>query len=151
MSELILWKDEEISKLRRDIDRLFDRCWSEFGVCRFLGEVSEDFPIKLNETEDALIFRAELKGVNPENLDVSITNDAFLTIKGEKIVVTAEEGGYYHRVKRRFRSFTRTFRLPCRVRVGEIKAIYKQGILDIVMPKWKPERRRGIKVEIMIS
>ena len=43
MSELILWKDEEMHKLRRDIDRLFDRCRSEFGVCRFLGEVSEGF------------------------------------------------------------------------------------------------------------
>ena len=151
MSELILWKDEEMNKLRRDIDRLFDRCWSEFGVCRFLGEVSEGFSTQLTETEESLIFRAELKGVNPENLDVSITNDAFLTIKGEKIVVSAEEGGYYHRVKRRFRSFSRTFRLPCRVRVGEIKAIYKQGILDIVMPKWKPQRRRAIKVKVIIS
>ena len=148
MSELILWKDEEIHKLRRDIDRLFDRCWSEFGVCRFLGEVSEGFSTQLTETEESLIFRAELKGINPENLDVSITNDAFLTIKGEKIVVSAEEGGYYHRVKRRFRSFSRTFRLPCRVRVGEIKAIYKNGTLKVVMPKWKPQRARCIKVEI---
>lgn len=148
MSELILWKDEEIHKLRRDIDRLFDRCWSEFGVCRFLGEVSEGFPTQLTETEESLIFRADLKGVNPENLDVSITNDAFLTIKGEKIVVSAEERGYYHRVKRRFRSFSRTFRLPCRVRVGEIKAIYENGTLKVVMPKWKPQRARCIKVEI---
>jgi len=148
MSELILWKDEEMNKLRRDIDRLFDRCWSEFGVCRFLGEVSEGFSMQLTETEESLIFRAEFKGVNPENRDVSITNDVFLTIKGEKSVATSEEGGYYHRVKRRFRSFTRTFRLPCRVRVGEIKAIYKNGRLKVVMPKWKPQRARCIKVEI---
>ena len=148
MSELILWKDEEMHKLRRDIDRLFDRCRSEFGVCRFLGEVSEGFSIQLNETEERLIFRAELKDVNPENLDVSITNDAFLTIKGEKSVATSEEGGYYHSVKRRFRSFSRTFRLPCRVRVGEIKATYNKGILKVVMPKWKPQRPRCIKVEI---
>jgi HSP20 family protein len=151
MSELILWKDEEMSKLRRDIDRLFDRCWSEFGVCRFLGEVSEGFSIQLTETEESLIFRVELKGVNPENLDVSITNDAFLTIKGEKSVATVEEGGYYHSVKRRFRSFSRTFRLPCRVRVGEIKATYKKERLKIVMPKWKPLRPRCIKVEIKSS
>lgn len=148
MSELILWKDEEMSKLRRDIDRLFDRCRSDFGVCRFLGEVSEGFSIKLTETEDTLIVRAELEGVNPENLDVSITHDTLLAIKGEKRVETVEDGGYYHRVKRRFRSFSRTFRLPCRVKVSEIKATYKQGVLNIVMPKWKPQRPRCIKVEI---
>lgn len=148
MSALILWKEEEMSKLRRDIDRLFDRCWSEFGLCRFLGEVSEGFSIQLTATEESLIVRAELKGVNPENLDVYITNDAFLTIKGEKSVATAEEGGYYHSVKRRFRSFSRTLRLPCRVRVGEIKATYKKGVLKVVMPKWEPQRPRRIKVEI---
>jgi HSP20 family protein len=151
MSELRLWKDEEMIKLRRDIDRLFDRCWSEFGVCRFLGEVSEGFSIQLIATEESIIFRAELKGVSPENLDVSITNDTFLTIKGEKSVATAEEGGYYHSVKRRFRSFSRTFRLPCRVRVGETKATYKEGILKVVMPKWEPQRPRCIKVEISDS
>ena len=148
MSELILWKNEEMNKLRRDIDRLFDRCWSEFGACRFLGEVSEGFSMQLTETEESLIFRAEFKGVNPENLDVSITNDVFLTIKGEKSVATSEEGGYYHSVKKRFRSFSRTFRLPCRVRIGEIKATYKKGVLKVVMPKWKPQRARCIKVEI---
>ncbi|MBW2615513.1 MAG: Hsp20/alpha crystallin family protein [Deltaproteobacteria bacterium] len=148
MSGLILWKDQEMSKLRRDIDRLFDRCRSDFGVCRFLGEVSEGFSIKLTESEDTLIVRAELEGVNPENLDVSITHDTLLTIKGEKRVETVEDGGYYHRVKRSFRSFSRTFRLPCRVRVGETKATYKKGILKVVMPKWKPQRPRCIKVEI---
>ncbi|MCK4785433.1 MAG: Hsp20 family protein [Desulfobacteraceae bacterium] len=148
MSGLILWKDQEMSKLRRDIDRLFDRCRSDFGVCRFLGEVSEGFSIKLTESEDTLIVRAELEGVNPENLDVSITNDILLTIRGEKKIGTDEESGYYHSVKRRFTSFTRTFRLPCRVRVGEIKATYKKGILNIIMPKWKPQKARGIKVEI---
>jgi len=148
MSELMLWKNEEINKLRRDIDRLFDRCWSDFGVGRFLGEISKGFSIQIKETDDTLIVKALLEGVNPEDLDVSITNDILLTIKGEKSVRTAEEDGYYHSVKRRFTSFSRTFRLPCRVRVGEIKATFKEGVLNIIMPKWKPQKARGIKVEI---
>ena len=148
MSELMLWKNEEMNKLRRDIDRLFDRCWSDFGVGRFLGEVSEGFSVQIKETDDTLIVKALLEGVNPENLDVSITNDILLTIKGEKSVRTAEEDGYYHSVKRRFTSFSRTFRLPCRVRVGEIKATFRKGVLNIMMPKWKPQKARGIKIEI---
>ena len=148
MSELMLWKNEEMNKLRRDIERLFDRCWSDFGIGRFLGEVSEGFSVQIKETEEALIVKAFLEGVNPENLDVSITNDILVTIKGERKSVTSEENGYYHSVKRRFTSFTRTFRLPCRVRVGETKATYEKGTLKIIMPKWKPQKPRGIKVEI---
>lgn len=151
MSELILWKNKEMNKLRRDLDRLFDRCWCDFGIGRFFGEVSEGFSLQVSETEDALIVKAVLEGVNPENLDVSITNDILLTIKGEKRMDTVEESGYYHSVKKRFTSFTRTFRLPCRVKVGEIKATYKKGILNIIMPKWKPQKARGIKVEIHAS
>ena len=75
MSELMLWKNEEMNKLRRDIERLFDRCWSDFGMGRFLGEVSEGFSVQIKETEEALVVKAFLEGVNPENLDVSITND----------------------------------------------------------------------------
>jgi HSP20 family protein len=148
MSELMLWKNEEMDKLRRDLDRLFDRCWSDFGIGRFLGEVSEGFSLQIKETEDSLMLKAELEGVDPENLDVSITNDILLTIRGQKKTVTAEETGYYHSVKRRFTSFKRTLRLPCRVRVGEIRATYEKGILKIIMPKWKPQKARGIKVEI---
>jgi HSP20 family protein len=148
MSELMLWKNEEMNKLRRDIERLFDRCRCDFGIGRFLGEISEGFSLQVKETEDTLIVKALLEGVNPENLDVSITNDILLTIRGEKKIATAEESGYYHSVKRRFTSFTRTLRLPCRVRVGEIKATYKKGILNIIMPKWKAQKARGIKVEI---
>jgi len=148
MSELILWKDREIDKLRRDIDRLFDRCRSDFGTSCFLGDVSDDFPIKITETKEILIVRAALEGVNPEDLDVSVTNDTLLTIRGEKREKSVEGSGYYRRVERRFRSFSRTLRLPCRVKVGEIKATYKDGILNILMPKWAPEKARGIKITV---
>lgn len=148
MSELMLWKNEEMNKMRRDLNRLFDRCWCDFGIGRFLGEVSEGFSLQVKETEESLIVKAVLEGVNPENLDISITNDILLTIRGQKKIVTADEGGYYHSVKRRFTSFTRTLQLPCRVRVGEIKATYEKGILKIIMPKWKPQKARCIKVEI---
>jgi HSP20 family protein len=148
MSELMLWKNEEMNKLRKDIERLFDRCRCDFGIGRFLGEVSEGFSLNVKETEDTLIVKALLEGVNPENLDVSITNDILLTIRGEKKTGTSEETGYYHSVKRSFTSFTRTFRLPCRVRVGETKATFDKGTLKIIMPKWKPQKPRVIKIEI---
>ena len=149
MSELILWKDQEMNKWRRDIERLFDLCWSSFGTTRFIGEVSEGFSAQLSETQDTIIVRAKLEGIKAENLDVSVTHDTLLTIKAEKTEQSSEDDEYYTRVKNRLSSFRRTIRLPCRVRVGEIKATYRKGILEIIMPKWRPQKPRGIKVEVM--
>ncbi|MEE9420386.1 MAG: hypothetical protein V3W43_12955, partial [Desulfatiglandaceae bacterium] len=60
MSELIVWKNQEIRKLRRDLDRLIDRCWADLGVSLFLCRVTEDISVETFETKDALIVKAEL-------------------------------------------------------------------------------------------
>ena len=152
MSGLIIWKDEEMNKLRRDIDRLFDRLRCDFGICRFVDNVSEFGSIRLSETADSLVMKALIPGIDPQNLDISITQDTILTIRYKRTEeIEDEEGDYYHKVKRTFGSSTRTIRLPCRVKVGEIRATYRDGILEIVMPKWHPQKPREIKVEVKAS
>ncbi len=147
MTKLTLWKNQEMSKLRKDMDNLFSRLWSSFGVSVFPGERAGAPYIDLSEAEDTLTVKVELPGINPEDMNISVENDV-LTISGEKYDENIEGNGYYHRVERRFGSFSRAVRLPCRVKVEEIKATYKKGILYIVMPKCKPEEPRSIKVEV---
>ncbi len=75
MAGLIVWKNQEIDKLRRDIDRLFDRLWDDFGV-PLSTRIEREIPsIDLSETEDTLIIRAEVPGINPEDLEISITDN----------------------------------------------------------------------------
>ena len=83
MTELTLWKDQEIRKLRKDMDRLFNRLWSDFGVSVLPEEIEEGPYIDLTETDDTLIVTAELPSINPEDVDVSITGNS-LTISGEQ-------------------------------------------------------------------
>lgn len=147
MSELILWKRQEMNKLRRDMERLFNRFWYDFGVPVFPGEIAEKPSIDLSETEDTLIIRAEFPGVNPEDMDISVTGDT-LIIKAEVRKETVEESVRYHRVERRSGSLSRTIPLPCRVKVNEIKAIYKEGILNITMPKCEPDKACGVRIEV---
>lgn len=146
MTKLTLWKNQEMNKLRKDIDHLFARLWSSFSTSVFPGETTGAPFINLSETEDALTVEAELPGINPEDLDISVIND-ILTIRGEKFEEAVEDRGYYHRVERRFGSFSRAIRLPCSVNVEEIKATYKKGVLNIFMPKCKPEKTHSIKIE----
>ena len=147
MSELILWKKQEMTKLRRDMERLFNRFWYGFGVPVFPEEIAETPSIDLSETKDTLIIRAEFPGVDPEDMDISVTGDT-LIIKVEVRKETVEESVRHHRVEWRSESFSRTIPLPCRVRVSEIRAIYKDGILNITMPKCEPDKARGVRIEV---
>jgi len=79
MSELTLWKNEQINRLRKDIDHLFGRLWTGFGTSVFPGEAAGVLSVDLSETEDTLIVRAEIPGIDPDNLDIAVTSDT-LTI-----------------------------------------------------------------------
>ena len=147
MPELIIWKNQEINKLRRDMDRLFARLWDDFGMPH-LQRPSRDIPfIDLSETKDNLILKAEIPGLNPEELDISIAND-ILTIKGEMKREVVKENEDYHRMERRYESFSRNIQLPCRVMIEDVEATYREGIVTIIMPKCKPEIAQKVTIKI---
>lgn len=147
MSELIMWRKQEIDRLRRDMDHLFRRFRREFGVPRSLLETPEPFSLDLSETESTITLRAELPGMKPQDMHVSVTDDA-LILRGEIREDSVEQGENYERVAKRSHSFSRTITLPCRIRTADVKAAYKDGILEIVLPKCRPVEARGVNIEI---
>ena len=147
MAGLIIWKNQEMSKMRRDIDRLFDRLWDDYDMPLFPTTPRGVPFIDIFETKDNLIIKAEIPGINPEELEISITDDN-LTIKGETKHEIIRERENYHRMERRYGSFSRTLKLPCRVLIEDVNATYKKGVLHIVMPKCKPDKARQIKVRV---
>ena len=147
MPGLIIWKNQEINKLRRDMDRLFARLWDDFGMPHF-QRPSRDVPfIDFSETEDKLVLKAEIPGLNTEDLDISITDD-ILTIKGEIKEEFTKEGENYNRIERRRESFSRTIQLPCKVMIEDTEATYREGIVTIIMPKCKQEIAQEVKIKI---
>jgi HSP20 family protein len=147
MRELTIWKQQEIDKLRRDMDQLFRRFRKEFGIPRSLIEVAESFSMDLSETEDTLTVKAELPGIKPDDLEVSVTEDT-LTLKGQTSEDTFETGEGYRRVEKRSRTFSRTVSLPCRVLTEDVMATFKNDVLQIVLPKCKPKEARGVKIDV---
>ena len=98
------------------------------------------------QTDEALTIKALLPGVSPKDLEIS-ASDEKLIIKGCKKETSIEGSGYYQRVERKLSSFSRTIALPPRARIGKIKATLNKGILNIVVPKWKPREIRNIEIE----
>jgi HSP20 family protein len=147
MPGLIVRKNQEINKLRRDMDRLFDRLWNEFCMPPAPTSVRMRPCIDLSETETNLVLRAEIPGVNEDDLDVSLAGNV-LTIKGEIKEEVVRDSESYHRTERRYGSFSRSIQLPCKVEVEDIQATYEKGVLNITMPKCQPEKSREVKIKI---
>ena len=147
MPELIIWKNRQMNKLRRDMDRLCTRVCDEFGIPLYLATPREVPFLDMSETDEALIIEAEVPGVDPEDLDVAITEDT-LTIKGHSKKEVVEDSDAYRRTERHYGSFSRTVQLPYRIRTDDVKATYKKGTLSIVMPKSKPVKAREIKIKV---
>ena len=146
MSELIPWMDKEINKMRREMECIFNRCWPDIGADLFLEDISGGISLETVLTEDTFMIRAVLPGIDPKSLNISVTADK-LTIKGSKREVSVKGSGYYQRIERKLSSFSRTISLPFHTRIRKIKATLNKGILNIVVPRWKPQKARYIEIE----
>lgn len=146
MPELIIWKDKQLGKLRKDVDQMFDRLCGDFGLADLPSKFRRTPKIELTETADSLIVRAEIPGLHPEDIDIAITENS-LTMKGTYSQSRAGKQEGFRGTERRYGSFSRTVHLSCRIRVEDVKARYSEGVIMIAMPKCKGERPRTLKIE----
>ncbi len=99
------------------------------------------------EQADAIRISAELPGVKPEDVKISVEANV-LTVEGTKQQVAEEQTERVHRYERTYGSFARTFTLPATVDTAKIKAAYDNGVLTIALPKAEQAKPRQIAVEV---
>jgi HSP20 family protein len=143
MLKLVRWRWQErempvsMGAFKGKIDRLFQRLTGEQQV-RSLQRSRFAPAIDVSETHKEIIVRAEVPGIDPRDLDVSLDGNT-LRISGQKIGEHEEEGEQFHRVERRFGSFSVTLSLPCKVLESAIELEQKNGILLLKISKAEPE------------
>ncbi|MFA9461141.1 Hsp20/alpha crystallin family protein [Thiohalorhabdus sp. Cl-TMA] len=136
-----------ISQLQNEMNRLFEsQLDSEESGDN--GTVAADWRPAVDVQEDSANYTitADLPGVDPENIDVSLENGV-LTIRGERQDDRRAESGEYKRVERIRGTFFRRFTLPDTADAENVKAKSRNGILEIVIPKQKEIQPRKIQVE----
>ena len=116
--------------------------WAEMGM-PFEGITPS---VDIVDREEELLVRAELPGVDKKNLEVTLTEDS-LTIKGSTKAEKQEEKGDYFRREVSSGSFSRTIRLPTAVDGDKVTSSFKDGILELTLPKVTKAKRQTIKVE----
>jgi HSP20 family protein len=99
------------------------------------------------EDTTAVKIVAEIPGVNPEDVKLSIENN-YLTIRGEKRQQAEENGERVHRYERSYGAFERTFALPSTIDPDRIEARVEHGLLPVVLPKAERARPREIQVKV---
>ena len=102
-------------------------------------------PVDIYEDEQNLVLKLEIPGVNEEDLQVSLENN-LLTVKGERKFEKEENEENFHRIERRFGTFTRTFRMPNTVDSDHTSASYDKGILKIALAKRAEAKPKQIKI-----
>lgn len=149
MFSLTPWRERrEVDHLRREMDRLFDRFF-DLKPVRFSAEEAGFIPpVDVSETEKEVLVKAELPGMDPKDIDVSVQG-RLLSIRGERKQESEQKGKNFHRIERSYGSFSRTVELPAEVDEGGVKAAYKRGVLNLSMPKTvkDPVKKIAIKAE----
>jgi HSP20 family protein len=134
----------ELEDWERNFEDIFGR--------PFLPRVAWRYPtggwipaIDVFEKEDQFVVKAELPGMNEEDLDVSVAGDT-LTIKGEKKMESEVKEKDYYRCERSYGSFMRSIPLPSSVDASKIKASYEEGVLQVTLPKAAEVKPKKVSV-----
>ena len=132
----------ELERMRREMDLIWDRFSRESSTYERVWNPSLD----LMETEDSLVAEIEVPGINPDDIDISVTPD-MLTVTGEKKQESGEQEKNYHVMERAHGKFTRSITLPTAVNPERVEARYKDGILTITMGKRQTAKSKRIEVK----
>ena len=127
----------------------FDRLFSDFFTPSPSGKQWNALTpaVDVEETADAYVFRADLPGMTSKDVKVTVHNDT-LTLRGERKREEQKTEGSLHRVERAYGSFERSFTLGLPVRADQVKASYKDGVLEVHVPKADEAKPRDIEVQI---
>jgi HSP20 family protein len=133
--------------MQREMNRMFDSFFNN-------TEQGEDYAlaawtpaVDIAEHDDQYIVKMELPGVSKEEVKITLESN-ILTIRGEKKQEKETKKENYHRVERSYGSFQRSFTLPTTVKSDRIDASFKDGILNISMPKAEEAKPKQIEVKV---
>jgi HSP20 family protein len=129
-------------EMNRVFNEFFGRGSQEEGAW-FAGAWSP--PVDIFETDEALIMKAELPGFSKDDISIEL-KDNTLIMKGERKRQDEVKEGNYHRMERMYGVFQRSFMLPTTVEHDNVKASYKDGILELHLPKVQAAQPKRIAV-----
>ena len=135
---------QEMLNLRRTVDRLFDNVSTDHDWAQ---PTQWGLAVDVAENKDAIIVKASVPGINPDDLDVSYSDDT-LTIRGEIKSENEVKEDQYHVRERRYGSFSRSITLPTKIKGDAIEASYQNGVVTLRLPKAEEVKPKRIEIKV---
>jgi HSP20 family protein len=136
---------DDLGGLRRSMDRVFDELLMRSP--RRATTLREWEPaVEMFETANEVVVRTELPNIDPKNVEITVTED-IITLRGETKHEEEQKERNYHYRELVYGTFTRTLRLPAAVKGAEAKAVYKDGVLEVKIPKAAHVKPIPVKVQ----
>ena len=136
-----------VSSLQEQVNRLFNEAFDRKGGESSLSTWAP--AVDIQETEQELVVKADLPGIDPKDLDIRVENH-LLTIRGERKFEKKVNEDSYLRVERSYGSFARSFTLANTVNAEAIQADYHNGVLTLTIPKREEAKPKQIKVNVAV-
>ena len=145
---IVRWTDpfREFAQLQDRINRVFnDSSRPDEGLMTSGSWVP---PVDIYQNGDhEVVIKAELPDMTREDIDITVDNGT-LTVRGEKKLSGEVKEEQFHRIERRYGSFSRTFSLPQTVDAAKVAADYKEGVLTVRLPLREEAKPRQVKVDV---
>lgn len=146
---IVRWSDpfREFAQLQDRINRVFTDAYgrSDEGLMTSGAWVP---PVDIYQNGDhEVVLKAELPDMKREEIEITVDNGT-LTIKGEKKLSSEAKEEQFHRIERRYGSFSRSFSLPQTIDAGRVSADYRDGVLTVKLPMREEAKPRQIKVDV---
>jgi HSP20 family protein len=154
MADITRWDPfRDLVSIQDELNRLFGRTYGGAERAPYGGvELTRSGatgswvpPLDVFETGDTLVVKVELPGIDPEAVEVSV-EDSTLTVTGSRQFSSEVKEEDYHRVERRYGSFTRSITLPQTADTDKVEASFDKGVLTIEVPK--VERAKPKKIQV---
>ena len=134
----------EMERLQSEVNRVFDGYQAPTAAPAPASRTWTP-AVDVAETESEIVVRAELPGMRQEEIDIELTGDT-LTLRGERKLETEERKENLVRVERAYGRFQRSFTLATPIQGEKVSASYRDGILEIRLPKSEATRPRKVQV-----
>ena len=138
----------DLTELQSQLTRIFE------PFARFAQRDDEDLvsgtwvpPVDVAETQEKIVVRAEIPGMKQDDIAIEYENGT-LTLRGHREIEKSNPSLVWHRVERHYGNFVRTFTLPRTVDAERISAAYRDGILEIEVPKKEEAKPKQIRIAV---
>ncbi len=146
---LVKWDPfTELEDVSNHLNRIFKRFPVRTEPDRELLTMADWTPtVDITETDAAYLIKGEIPGVNKEDVKITI-EDGMVTMRGERKMEKEEKNKEFHRIERSYGSFMRSFRVPDDVDEAAVKAEFKDGMINVTLPKSAKAKSKAINVSV---